>query len=75
MFDARTGDQRNYTANDLCALVTEMDTPAEIRQDAYIDFEVTRWGFGQAPIAWYPGCGTSKPFERPARPQGSGIRP
>ena len=32
-------------------------------------------GFGQAPITWYPGCGRSKPFERPARPQGSGIRP
>ena len=58
---ARTGNQGNYTANDLCVLVTEASTPTEVRQDCYIDFDVTRWGFGQTVTAWTPGCGRPPP--------------
>ena len=80
VFDARTGNQGNYTANDLCALVTEANTPAESRHDCYIDFEVTRWGFGQTVTAWTLGCGRPQPkpdykgpFESSIRPWGADI--
>ena len=51
-----------YTDNELCLVVDET-TNNEIRQDCYIDFEVTRWGYTLNTSEWTTKTCRTKPLK------------
>lgn len=59
-FRTQPGTPTDFTANDLVWIVTESSVPEEYWTDAYVDFEVSRWGYFDGPTSWYKGCGRRK---------------